>query len=150
MALCSGLSSVVQHLICRASCGKSQLFLCSPRSSPKLRLFFQISRKRHRPIATRTMNGTRDSGFLVNNLKLLLRLAWVGCGGIRSTHSQYLTEVTSRALSTIVSPILHFWPSTDIIYRYSGLVRLECATASSPDARRALAAFATIFHNPAS
>jgi hypothetical protein len=150
MALCLGSSWVIQHLICWASGVKSLVFLYSPCSSPNQRTSLQIPTKNHRTIPTRTMDNTRDSGFAIENLKLLLKLAWVDYVGIRSIHSQYPIEATSQALLTTVSPILHFWPSTNNIYRYSGLVRLKSATASSSNARRPLTAFATIFHNAAS
>lgn len=147
MALCSDLSWVPQHLICWASSVKNQLFLCSPRSWLNTRSSFRISRKRHGPVPTRTMNRIQDLGFAIKPFKLLPKLAWVGCVGIPSIHSQYLIEATSQALSTIVGLILRFRPSTNKIYRHPGLVRLKSSTTSSPNARRPLGAFATIFHN---
>lgn len=147
MALCSDLSWVPQHLICWAPSVKNQLFLCSPRSWPNTRSSFQISRKRHGLVPTRTMNRTQDPGFAIKPFKLLPKLAWVGCVVIPSIHFQYLIEATSQALSTIVGLILRFRPSTNNNYRHPGLVRLKSSTTSSPNARRPLGAFATIFHN---
>lgn len=147
MALCSDSSWVPQHLICWASCVTNQLFRCSPRSWPNTRSSFRISRKRHGPVPTRTMNRTQDPGFATKPFKLLPKLAWGGCAGIPSIRFQYLIKGTSQALSTIVGLILHFRPSTNNIYRYPGLVRLKFSTASSPNTRRPLEAFATIFHN---